>query len=683
MSSPIKIRFASLTHEGHHCDNVPLGIAMVASYAVKRFGDKIDARIFKSPNSLMKSIEESMPDVVCFSSYTWNFRISYEIVRRIKEKSPGTVAVFGGPNFPLVTDEQERYLRTHPLIDFFVFREGEYAFAELLNVLIDQDFDLNSISAGRIEVPNTYYVAENNLVVGSSMPPILDLDEIPSPYLAGMCDEFLADPKIVPLLQFARGCPFKCNFCQEGESYFNKVRRFSGERVEQELRYVAARTKCPNLQVADSNFGMYKGDLEICRQVAAIQKEFNWPDYLVNFAGKNQKDRVLEAVRTISGSHFLSASVQSTDAAVLKAVERENVSLDQMIHVAREGADLNASSFAEIILALPEDTKAAHIKSMADMIEAEINVVRSHQFLMLKGSSICSDANKAKYRMESRYRVMPQTVVPYEFFGETFFAPEIDEICVASQTLSYEDYLFCRQFNLTVEIFYNNGIFAELYKFLQLRDISISKLIEDIHAYIFENKQPLSAIYKDFLVETEELWRTEEELAELFTHSDFIQDYLDGRAGNNEQHIYRTRAVFTCMEAIHEIAFEVARQSLMEAGLLDDQSNLYISELKNYSLLRKDDLLSLDKVEQQRFHFDFAALSDIRFENDPFNFHRPHGLDIVVKHSDDQKTLIKKYIDLYGTTEKGLGYILSAMSNFNNFYRQVEGVEQSEHSNVA
>lgn len=683
MSSPIIIHFASLTHEGHHCDNVPLGIAMVASYAKKKFGDKIEGKVFKNPNALMNSVEQSIPDVICFSSYTWNYRVSYEIVRRIKSRSPGTISVFGGPNFPLDRGEQERFLRAYPLIDFFVFREGEFAFAELLKLLFDFEFDMAKFRTDKIEAPNAYYIAGREMVVGESMPPIVNLDDIPSPYLNGMCDDFLADPKIVPLLQFARGCPFKCNFCQEGESYFNKVRRFSDDRVEQELRYVAARTKCPNLQVADSNFGMYKGDLKVCQQVAKIQDEFKWPDYLVNFAGKNQKDRVLEAVRTISGSHFLSASVQSTDASVLKAVDRENVSLEQMIHVAQEGADLNASSFAEIILALPMDTKEAHMKSMGDMIDAEINVVRSHQFLMLKGSSICSDASKLKFQMDCRYRVMPQTVVPYYFFGEKFFAPEIDEICVASNTMSYADYLFCRQFNLTVEIFYNNGIFAELYKFLGFRNISISELVTNIHKFIIEKSQPLSIIYNEFLVETEELWSSEQELAELFNHPDFIQKYLEGRAGNNEQHIYRTRAIFTCMEDIHEIAFNVAKEALTERGELDERSELYVSELKDYSLLRKNDLLSLDKIVQQKFHFDFAALSEDRFVADPFKFHYPHGVAITVKHSEDQKTLIDKYINLYGTSEKGLGYILSAMSNFNNFYREVDYVEQTKQGSVA
>ena len=179
--------------------------------------------------------------------------------------------------------------------------------------------------------------------------------------MSGLLDEILLDDKVTPLLQFARGCPFKCSFCQEGEAYFNKVRRFPIEGIKKELRYLAERTKSPILQLADSNFGMYKADIEICNEISSIQDEYDWPSYVADFSGKNQKERVLDAVETIRGSHFLSAAVQSTDEEVLKAVRRENVHWDQMIYVAQRGKKLDANSFAEIILALPSDTTRAHI----------------------------------------------------------------------------------------------------------------------------------------------------------------------------------------------------------------------------------------------------------------------------------------------------------------------------------
>lgn len=668
-TNPLPISFACLAHTGHFCDDLPLGLGMVAAYASEHYHDGIDAHLFTDANEFTAFIDDDIPPVVCFSTYVWNFRLSYEITRRIKERSPGTVIVYGGPNFPLIEHEQRRFLAQHPAIDFFVFREGEKAFIELLAALKVANFDANAVRYAKTDLPNTYYLSDGELITGTPMAPIAELDEISSPYLSGLLDKFLANPKMTPLMQFARGCPFKCTFCQEGEAYFNKVRRFPTERVVAEIRYIAERTKAPVMQLADSNFGMYKGDLEICHEIAAIQEELGWPEYVVDFSGKNQKQRVLDAVEIIHGSHFLSAAIQSTDPDVLKAVKRENVDWDQMIYVAQRGGKLDANSFAEIILALPHDTKEAHLKSICDLIDADLNVVRSHQFLLLQGSSGCSDTARDAFQMDARFRVVPNTVVPYTIFGETFFAPEIDEICVGNSTMSFEDYLECRTFNLTTELFYNNGIFDELCKFLRVQDISISAWIRNIHYHVRTADGPLTKIYDDFLRESCELWRDQDELITFLTDPAVIEKYRAGEMGNNEQILYRTRAIFNHMEELHRIAFIEAHKLLAKDHTPEPREQQYLDELRELSLIRKSDVLTLDEVAVRKFHFDFSALETEKFNPDPVGFYRADGVEVRLGHSQSQKSLINKYKDQYGESEKSIGYMLSSIANFNNFYR--------------
>ena len=107
----------------------------------------------------------------------------------------------------------------------------------------------------------------------------------------------------------------------------------------------------------------------------------------MHVSGKNYKDRILEVAAIIQGSS-LSAAVQSTDEKVLKNIKRENVSLSQMIQVAKERETLGSISFSEVILCLPGDTKDAHFKSILELIDAGIKIVRSHQLIMLPGSEI-------------------------------------------------------------------------------------------------------------------------------------------------------------------------------------------------------------------------------------------------------------------------------------------------------
>ena len=667
----VPISFASLTHTGHYADDCPLGLAMVAAHAKRHFGDQIEVELYKHPVELCRDLDREIPPVMCFSSYVWNFRLSYEISRRIKERAPETVIIFGGPNFPITLDEQEQFMRDHPVIDFFIFREGEYACTDLLERLFAVGLDAGKLQATGVDIGNTFYLNGDGFIAGSARPPIAELDELPSPYLMGICDRLLGDEKLTPLMQFARGCPFKCSFCQEGEEYFNKVRRFPIDRVRAELRYIAERTNSPILQLADSNFGMYKGDLEICYEIAKFQEEFGWPKYVSDFSGKNQKERVLDAVEIIHGSHFLSAAVQSTDENVLKAVKRENVKWDQMIYVAQRGRKLDPNSFAEIILALPADTREAHFRSDSDLIDADLNVVRSHQFIMLLGSSGCTKESRKQFKMDTRFRVMPNTVVPYTLFGETFYMPEIDEICVANSTMSFEDYLECRLYNLTVELFFNNAIFDELYTFLRRSGVQISQLIRNIHAEFRTTAGPLRKIREDFQRETRQLWPDRASLKERLADPAEIEKYLAGELGVNEQVLYRTRAIFQHLDELHRIAFDEAKSLLVANNQYGQLSEAYLGELNDISLLRKMNVLALEESTKRTFHFDFQRLEAERFDADPEDYFDTDGFEIQVGHTDEQKDLINRYTDQYGLSEQSLGYMLSSVANFNKFYREL------------
>ena len=604
------VSFAELVHNEHSCRTIPYGIAIVASYALKFLGHKIDADLFKYTADFIEYLEQKTPQVACFSNYVWNLALSYEFARQIKSRSPESIIVFGGPNYPLDTEEQEAFLSAHPDIDFYIYRDGEQAIVELFNRLFEYNFDVAKIKESQLRIANCHYVTEGQIVQGDLLPTLTDIEEIPSPYLSGLCDKLLGRD-LVPLIQTTRGCPFSCTFCQGGDKYFNRISRFSSERIKDEVEYIAQRTTVPNLMLADSNFGMYKEDIEVSRIIAAVQDKYDWPKYFIGIDGKNNKERVMKVASIVKGS-FLSAAVQSTNAQVLKNVKRQNVSLSQMIQVAQYAEALGANDISEVILCLPGDTKDAHFKSILDLIDAGIHVVRSHQLIMLPGSELATKKNREQYNMQTRFRVTPRTVSFYQLFGKQFVAPEIDEICVANSTMSYDDYLECRLFDLTVEIFFNNGIFRELLKFLKLYNVSSSSFIMNLHMRLRSSPSQLSTVYDNFLRETNELWSSRNELEELLNQSKVIDRYISGELGNNEQLVYRALAIFNHMDEMHRISFDFAEELLIKEVCLDEQTCSYLKELSEFSMLRKRDILSTGTIINNLFHYDFVDLEDCR-----------------------------------------------------------------------
>ena len=403
----------------------------------------MSVEVFKYPSDLADALARTKPAAVCFSNFLWNTRLATTFAERIKETWPDVPVILGGPNYPVDDVDQDAFLDRHPAVDFHVIKEGEAAGADLLSRLLELDFDAEALKATGEEIASVHYRQDGKTVRGGLRGRITDLTETPSPYLTGLLDKFF-DNVLIPTLETNRGCPFGCSFCVEGVRYYNKVRWFQKERVQQELQYIAARTDQPDLLITDSNFGMYKQDLETCEMIADLQKRTGWPRYVQNSSGKNQKERVIEAARILGGAMILTVSIQSADQVVLKHVNRENISLDQIIEVGRAAEALGANSYCEVILGLPGDSREKHFNSVLSMIDADINDVLTYQTMMLPGAEIASHTNRARHGMQTRWRVLPRCFGRYEILGRGVAVAEVEEICVATDTLSFEDYLACR-----------------------------------------------------------------------------------------------------------------------------------------------------------------------------------------------------------------------------------------------
>ena len=85
-------------------------------------------------------------------------------------------------------------------------------------------------------LPNLVFQTGEYFYSNEKIERIMDLSEIPSPYLSGRLDEFL-DGKLLPITQTNRGCPFTCTFCTEGQRYWTKVRRKPRDIIENELYF--------------------------------------------------------------------------------------------------------------------------------------------------------------------------------------------------------------------------------------------------------------------------------------------------------------------------------------------------------------------------------------------------------------------------------------------------------------
>src|SRR3990172_328339 len=104
---------------------VPLNICDIAAYVNSFYKDRVDFRLFKYPDLLIKAIDESPPDVLGLSNYIWNSELSRHITRYAKQKNSRTVTVMGGVNINRTGEKMTLFMKDS-LLDFYVSYYGEH-----------------------------------------------------------------------------------------------------------------------------------------------------------------------------------------------------------------------------------------------------------------------------------------------------------------------------------------------------------------------------------------------------------------------------------------------------------------------------------------------------------------------------------------------------------------------------
>ena len=665
-SRPLKIYLGDLTYTtlSLATDAFPLNVGFIAAYASKAFGSEVDLKLFKYVDDLENAINDAPPDILGMSNYPWNFNLGLEFFRMVKEVSPQTICVMGGPNIPLEDEGREIFIKQNKLIDFYSYLEGEEAFAALVRRAMETGLDREKMRSAPID-GFIHRISETEVVKGIMLPRRRVLDEIPSPYLTGFMDKFF-DGKLSPMMETNRGCPFSCSFCHEGNQLISKVNFFSTERVKEELDYIAAAVRnapllISNLTFADPNFAMYERDYEIVEHIAKIQEKQNWPRSVFASTGKNKKERIAQALRKLKGSMSMWMSVQSMDPVVLKEIHRDNISTSQMMSLATVYQEFGLPTFSELILGLPGDSYERHINSISQVLEAGINVVEAYTCMLLNGTQLNTAFSRATHNISSHFRILPRD---FAKLGNGRIAVEIEEVVSSTNTMSFQDYQDARKLHLMVAVVYNGGGFNALLRLMRQNEIPIMQLLQRLVADMDEAPPQVKAVFDSFVRLTrDELWESEEELRMFIYSGDNYEKLLKGEFGINliQTHTAMSLAV---MDDWVDYVFRTAAEVL--AGQLQKDKALpeILNEIRVYCSGRVHNIWGSDRNESNpcvSMNYDISNWlhSPLATPISEYKFNQP----VMYKFAfpDAKKEEMAAQIKRYGTTATGIGRIMAQM----------------------
>ncbi len=656
MTKPLKIYLADLTYDTVTLatEAFPLNVGFIATYCKKLFGERVDIKIFKYIPKLEKAIKESPPDVLGLSNYCWSHNISSEMFKMLLDRKPDAVKIWGGPNFPIDLPSQEEFMKKHWEIDVYVPVDGETGFANIIDVIL-QSHSLAKIQEKLLEKPIDGCITRNKMgEMQYSIPTIRikTLDEIPSPYTSGLLDEFF-DGKLTPMIQTNRGCPFHCTFCTDGKDEVNQVNMFSLDRVRAEIDYISKHVpkNTPSLHISDLNFGMYSRDQEICEELANMQEKYDYPKFIKCTTGKNQREKIIKAIRKLSKSLRITMSVQSLDKEVLTNIRRSNISVDQMLELYPAIKESGLQTTSEVILGLPGETYQNHIETLRGLVRARMDEIVVHTCMLLDGSEMKTPKEIEKWNLKTKFRVIQRDFAKLNN-GKNIV--EIEEVVIGSKTLLFDEYVELRLLAFTIFVTNKGIVFEPIIKFLLQNNIDVFDLYFQMMKELKNSTEKVLRVSEGFKEATiNELWDSPEEIIENYQKDDEYNKLLSGEDGTQVIYHFLAEVVITCMgewtEHVINTAYNLLKKSDIEKFEIKFKSISDYCRGLSHNVMGKDRMTTIPEYE-----FDYDVQSWINEKNDS-NIEKfkiwPKKFSFIL--TKEQFNVVQNNIDVYGNSQVG------------------------------
>ena len=548
-------------------DCMPLGIAYMKA-VMDRDLPEVESRLFAYPDQLWYALLQAPPDVLMLSNYLWNEALSFHFAKLAKRIRPDMLVVMGGPNISIEESRQIEYFNSHPEIDLYVLGEGDFLAAEVVRQFLHAGKSIKKMCEG--EIPSSIYRRPDGQVVSRPMRDRnIVVDEIPSPWLTGIQDEFF-DGKLAPMIETNRGCPFTCTFCVQGTGWYTKVHNFSLERMKEEIEYITRRIKSSSpsmgtLRIADSNYGMFERDVEISEWIGEMQKRYAYPTFIDATTGKNRPDRIIRSVEKVSGALVVYQAVQSLNDDVLRNIKRSNIKLNAyeevMVHIRGRGLRSNS----DLIVGLPGETLKSHLSAIHSLIDAGTNQMHNLQLVLLKGSELEMLETRNEFRFETKFRVLPKN---FGIYGDKKVF-DIEEIVVSTDTMSFDDYIETRKYHLVSSVFWNDSWFEDAVALAQKFGVKRSEWFDAMLPEMETSQGPVREFLDKFVEETiGELFPTYDACHEYYDNEKNFARLLRGEVGDNLMYKYRAIASFQIWPSICRSAMDATRRMVVERGAL-------------------------------------------------------------------------------------------------------------------
>lgn len=365
-------------------------------------------------------LEKQDPDIAGFSALASSGKTAARIAKRVKERNPDIVTVFG--NY-YATFNDERILATYPQVDIIVRGEGEETTKELVRSL-EKGTSLKKVRGIAFrEKDKTITTPERPLIKEIDALPIPDRELLNAEYHSTLVGAIGAPKKFTTLLS-SRGCPYKCRFCGCQNIVHGTWRPRSVEKTLEELQLLASEGYKQFLFVDDSFTINQKRINKLCQRITKEKLDIEWIcEGRVNHASHEMMRSMAKAGCRIIYFGIESATQRILDYYNKQITPQQSITATQTARKA--GIDIIVGSF---IVGAPTETTREIKNTLMFAQKIPIDVPQYNILGVFPGMALWDEFISNGYLTEEKVRrhwemgvavanVHPETV-PYEDIKE-------------------------------------------------------------------------------------------------------------------------------------------------------------------------------------------------------------------------------------------------------------------------
>ncbi len=298
----------------------------------------------------VESVDWNEYAVVGFTSVFEQNVASLALARRLKERYPHLVIVFGGANCD--GDMGPAMHRVFPFVDYVCVGEGDLNFPVLVKNVLE------GLPVG--DIPGIVRREDNQSVLPSRInAPVKDMDSLPFPIFEDYISQvkkgnLMEDMEPRLFLETSRGCWWgekqHCTFCSLNGTMM-QFRSKSAEQVIEEVQYLNRNYEFKKIQVVDNIM-----DIHYFRDLLPRLAELNMPVELFYETKANLRKEQVRQFRE-AGVLMIQPGVESLNTNILKLM-RKGVSMLQNIQLLRWCAEYQVTPIWNVLGGFPNEDPA-------------------------------------------------------------------------------------------------------------------------------------------------------------------------------------------------------------------------------------------------------------------------------------------------------------------------------------